>query len=184
MAKPESGEEDDAPPERRRSRAGDEPPPQTRGLSSVFALGARVDPDAEQVDHGSAAPAPDTPRALGWTSTKPVKARKRSAKPALKAARKVREKKRRVSKAKPAAAVLAKPRRGRPPKAALAVPPTVIPPQQAPHAGIACALFNTGELLVELEGGKSLRLSRGQTAELLQWLDRTINPSTRKVVTA
>jgi hypothetical protein len=52
---------------------------------------------------------------------------------------------------------------------AIATPP---PPKTAGAPSLSCAVFNTGELLLEVPGQAPLRLDGRQTADLLRWLQR------------
>lgn len=58
----------------------------------------------------------------------------------------------------------------RPPPSAAPLNWKAPPAPAAPS--IACAWFNTGELLLEPPGQPALRLSAQQSAELLRWLQR------------
>lgn len=67
-----------------------------------------------------------------------------------------------------------KPRQAATPQAlALVAPASPAPPPADPS--VVCAVFNTGELLIEARGQQPLRLAREQTRELLAWL-RSFQP--------
>lgn len=74
-----------------------------------------------------------------------------------------------------------------PPKKARAAPPAplapalpaVVTPASPAAPALSVAVFNTGELLLEVPGQSALRLDGRQTADLLRWLQRvqpTITP--------